>query len=117
MYSYLDELYAHQEWADAEHWRALDDLWSIHLSYAELRSILAEGLGSASTDCPGTCGQVNPSLGLYRERGFHALANCGLDGLAACREIVWRRALPGQKWFPVIIKVCEAGYYVDRMQS
>jgi len=22
--SYLDELYAHQEWADAEHWRALE---------------------------------------------------------------------------------------------
>jgi len=25
MLSYLDELYAHQEWADAEHWRALED--------------------------------------------------------------------------------------------
>ena len=24
MTSYLDELYAHQEWADAEHWRALE---------------------------------------------------------------------------------------------
>jgi len=24
MLSYLDELYAHQEWADAEHWRALE---------------------------------------------------------------------------------------------
>ncbi len=24
MPSYLDELYAHQEWADAEHWRALE---------------------------------------------------------------------------------------------
>ena len=24
MHSYLDELYAHQEWADAEHWRALE---------------------------------------------------------------------------------------------
>ena len=24
MISYLDELYAHQEWADAEHWRALE---------------------------------------------------------------------------------------------
>lgn len=24
MCSYLDELYAHQEWADAEHWRALE---------------------------------------------------------------------------------------------
>jgi len=22
--SYLDELYAHQEWADAEHWRAFE---------------------------------------------------------------------------------------------
>jgi uncharacterized damage-inducible protein DinB len=25
MLSYLDELYGHQEWADAEHWRALED--------------------------------------------------------------------------------------------
>src|SRR5260370_2866447 len=24
MPSYLDELYGHQEWADAEHWRALE---------------------------------------------------------------------------------------------
>src|SRR5271169_4902097 len=24
MNSYLDELYAHQEWADAEHWRAIE---------------------------------------------------------------------------------------------
>ena len=24
MNSYLDELYAHQAWADAEHWRALE---------------------------------------------------------------------------------------------
>ena len=24
MNSYLDELYAHQEWADAEHWRAFE---------------------------------------------------------------------------------------------
>jgi hypothetical protein len=24
MDSYLDELYAHQEWADAEHWRAIE---------------------------------------------------------------------------------------------
>ena len=24
MSSYLDELYAHQEWADAEHWRAFE---------------------------------------------------------------------------------------------
>ncbi len=24
MTSYLDELYAHQEWADAEHWRAFE---------------------------------------------------------------------------------------------
>jgi uncharacterized damage-inducible protein DinB len=24
MHSYLDELYGHQEWADAEHWRALE---------------------------------------------------------------------------------------------
>jgi uncharacterized damage-inducible protein DinB len=24
MHSYLDELYAHQEWADAEHWRAFE---------------------------------------------------------------------------------------------
>jgi hypothetical protein len=24
MPSYLEELYAHQEWADAEHWRALE---------------------------------------------------------------------------------------------
>jgi len=76
-----------------------------------------EGLGSASTDGPGACGQVDPSVGIYRERGLHALANRGLDGLAACREIVWRGALPGQKWFLVIVKVCEAGYDVDCMQS
>jgi len=25
MISYLDELYAHQEWADAEHWRAFEE--------------------------------------------------------------------------------------------
>jgi hypothetical protein len=25
MTTYLHELYAHQEWADAEHWRAFED--------------------------------------------------------------------------------------------
>ena len=68
MPSYLEELYAHQEWADAEHWRALeahppaledkairDRLHHIHLVQHENRvcSSPADDIGRTLCAAPG----------------------------------------------------------------
>ncbi len=40
MSAYLRELYGHQEWADAEHWRAIEALSSVALADRAIRTRL-----------------------------------------------------------------------------
>src|ERR1700675_1894182 len=64
---------------------------------------------------PGACGQFNCSLGVRRQYRPQSLANRRLGLLSTCGEITRCRTLPGQQWFPIIVKAGETGYYVERM--